>query len=105
MHRRTSIRFLLVALLALTGLTTPYAQNATPASVVPRIDVEKYTLPNGLEVILSRKPGIPMVSVNLWYHVGPANELPGRTGFAHLFEHMMFQASKHVPEDTHFKFL
>jgi zinc protease len=109
MHRRLSIRFLLVALLAVTGLTTPYAQNATPSSstpsVVPRIDVEKYALPNGLEVILSRKPGIPMVSVNLWYHVGPANELPGRTGFAHLFEHMMFQASKHVPEDTHFKFL
>ena len=46
-----------------------------------------------------------MVAVNLWYHVGPANEEAGRTGFAHLFEHMMFQGSKHVPPDTHFRFL
>ena len=46
-----------------------------------------------------------MVAVNLWYHVGPANEIPGRTGFAHLFEHMMFQGSKHVAADTHFKLL
>ena len=46
-----------------------------------------------------------MVAVNLWYHVGPANEAAGRTGFAHLFEHMMFQSSKHVPEDSHFKLL
>src|SRR6476469_247323 len=46
-----------------------------------------------------------MVAVNLWYHVGPANEEAGRTGFAHLFEHMMFQASKHVPADTYFKTL
>jgi zinc protease len=56
-------------------------------------------------VILSPKRGLPMVAVNLWYHVGPANEAPGRTGFAHLFEHMMFQSSKHVPEDSHFKLL
>ena len=46
-----------------------------------------------------------MVAVNLWYHVGPANEAAGRTGFAHLFEHMMFQSSLHVPEDSHFKLL
>jgi zinc protease len=105
MHRRASVRFLLVAVLALSGLMTSSAQNRTAPVAVPRIEVEKFTLPNGLEVILSRKTGIPMVSVNLWYHVGPANEEPGRTGFAHLFEHMMFQASKHVPEDTHFKFL
>ena len=101
MSTRASVRFLLIAVLALTGLTTPSAQNGV---TVPRIDLE-YALPNGLEVILARRPGIPMVAVNLWYHVGPANEEPGRTGFAHLFEHMMFQASKHVPEDTHFKFL
>jgi zinc protease len=107
MHTRASVRLLLIAALALTGLTTSSAQNraATGSVAVPRIDVEKYTLPNGLEVILSRRTSIPMVSVNLWYHVGPANEEPGRTGFAHLFEHMMFQASKHVPEDTHFRFL
>ena len=46
-----------------------------------------------------------MVAVNLWYHVGPANEEAGRTGFAHLFEHMMFQSSKHVPQDSYFRLL
>jgi zinc protease len=72
-------------------------------SDIPKIDFEKYTLPNGLDVILSEDHRLPLVAVNLWYHVGPANEEVGRTGFAHLFEHMMFQASKHVPADTYFK--
>src|SRR5215207_8076285 len=101
---------LLALLLSTTGLVTTGAQNApappaartAAASGVPRVTATKYLLPNGLEVILSRKPGIPMVAVNLYYHVGPANEAKGRTGFAHLFEHMMFQHSKHVPEDTYF---
>ena len=107
MHSRYSVRVLLVAVLAVAGLATSSAQNraATATVAVPRIDTEKFTLPNGLEVILSRRTTIPMVAVNLWYHVGPANEDVGRTGFAHLFEHMMFQASKHVPEDSHFRFL
>src|SRR5216683_6529773 len=64
---------------------------------LPAIKFEKYTLPNGLVVILSEDHRLPLVSTNIWYHVGPANELPGRTGFAHLFEHMMFEGSKHVP--------
>jgi zinc protease len=64
---------------------------------VPRIPFEKYTLPNGLDVILVENHRLPLTAVNLWYHVGPANEAPGLTGFAHLFEHMMFAASKHVP--------
>src|SRR5690349_17690952 len=68
-----------------------------PALDVPRLTFEKYSLPNGLDVILSADRRLPLVSVNLWYHVGPANEEAGRTGFAHLFEHMMFQGSKHVP--------
>ena len=86
----------------------PMAQQAprVPAAAdIPRLTFEKYTLPNGLDVILSEDKRLPLVAVNLWYHVGPANEEPGRTGFAHLFEHMMFQGSKHVPPDTHFKFL
>ena len=78
---------------------------ARPPSDIPQLTFEKITLPNGLEVILSQKRGLPMVAVNLWYHVGPANEAAGRTGFAHLFEHMMFQSSKHVPEDSHFQLL
>ncbi|HEX8879259.1 MAG TPA: insulinase family protein, partial [Candidatus Acidoferrum sp.] len=77
-----------------------------PASLqVPQIKFEKYKLPNGLDVILSEDHRLPMVAVNLWYHVGPANELPGRTGFAHLFEHMMFEGSRHVPGNAHFQLL
>jgi len=72
---------------------------------VPELNFEKYKLANGLEVILSEDHRLPMVAVNLWYHVGPANELPGRTGFAHLFEHMMFEGSRHVPGNSHFHFL
>ncbi len=75
------------------------------ASPTPRLDYQTFTLANGLKVILSEDRRLPMVAVNLWYHVGPANEAAGRTGFAHLFEHMMFQGSKHVAADTHFKLL
>ena len=77
---------------------------ATPLQV-PELKFEKYKLDNGLEVILSEDHRLPLVAVNLWYHVGPANELPGKTGFAHLFEHMMFEGSKHVPGTTHFQML
>ena len=69
------------------------------------LDFEKYTLPNGLEVILRKDSKLPITAVNIWYHVGPANEAAGRTGFAHLFEHMMFQASGHVPDDQYFPIL
>jgi zinc protease len=69
------------------------------------LEFEKYTLPNGLDVILRKDSRLPIVGVNLWYHVGPANETAGRTGFAHLFEHMMFQGSAHVGDDQYFKYL
>ncbi|MGE0704798.1 MAG: M16 family metallopeptidase [Vicinamibacterales bacterium] len=72
---------------------------------VPTIEFEKYTLDNGLEVILSEDHRLPLTAVNVWYHVGPANEEPGRTGFAHLFEHMMFQGSSHVTGDSHIRLL
>ncbi|MCE7959908.1 MAG: insulinase family protein, partial [Acidobacteria bacterium ACB2] len=61
------------------------------------VEFEKYTLPNGLQVILHVDRKLPIVHVNQWYHVGSKNEKPGRTGFAHLFEHLMFQGSKNVP--------
>jgi zinc protease len=77
--------------------------STAPAAGALKIDYEKFTLPNGLDVILSEDHRLPLVAVNLWFHVGPANEEAGRTGFAHLFEHMMFQGSKHVPGDLHFK--
>jgi zinc protease len=72
---------------------------------VPNLKFEKYTLPNGLEVILREDHRLPLVAVDLWYHVGPVNEKAGRTGFAHLFEHMMFEGSEHVGEKAHFKYL
>src|SRR5881392_3957112 len=82
----------------------PAAVKSAPLEV-PQLKFEKYKLKNGLEVILSEDHRLPMVAVNLWYHVGPANELPGRTGFAHLFEHMMFEGSRHVPGSSHFHYL
>jgi zinc protease len=72
---------------------------------VPRLAYEKYKLSNGLEVILLEDHRLPLVAVDLWYHVGPMKEKAGRTGFAHLFEHMMFEGSKHVGEKAHFKYL
>ena len=71
----------------------------------PTIKYEQYKLANGLQVILSEDHRLPLVAVDLWYHVGPTNERPGRTGFAHLFEHMMFQGSKHVKANEHFRLL
>jgi zinc protease len=111
MLNKSYLAILLALIVALSGVTSCIGktdageQSASAASDIPKIAFEKYTLPNGLDVILSRDQRVPMVAVNLWYHVGPANEEPGRTGFAHLFEHMMFQSSKHVPPDSHFKLL
>ncbi|MFL5469803.1 MAG: M16 family metallopeptidase [Gemmatimonadaceae bacterium] len=66
------------------------------AQSTPRIQFEKYTLPNGLEVILHEDHSTPIVAVDTWYHVGSGDEQIGRTGFAHLFEHIMFMGSEHV---------
>src|SRR6185437_8208802 len=84
---------------ALFAAAAAYAANAQtpnsePQSGVPQIVFEKYTLPNGLQVILHVDRKLPMVHVNSWYHVGSKNERVGRTGFAHLFEHMMFEGSQ-----------
>lgn len=68
-----------------------------------RIPIETERLPNGLRIVLSPDRSVPIVAVNLWYHVGSANERPGRTGFAHLFEHMLFQGSADVAANEHFE--
>jgi predicted Zn-dependent peptidase len=70
-----------------------------------RIPIETFPLDNGLFVTLSEDHTTPIVAVNLWYHVGSANEKPGRTGFAHLFEHMLFQGSAHVGSNEHFELI
>ncbi len=67
-----------------------------------QIPFERGRLDNGLDLILSPEPSAPVVAINLWYRVGSRNEQRGRTGFAHLFEHMMFQGSLNVPESRHF---
>jgi zinc protease len=69
------------------------------------IPAERHRLDNGLRVVLSPDRSVPVVAVNLWYGVGSRNERPGKTGFAHLFEHMMFQGSAHVPKNKHFELI
>ncbi len=70
-----------------------------------KIDYEKFQLSNGLDVILYQDLSLPTISINIWYKVGSANEKPGKTGFAHLFEHMMFQGSQNIPKEGHFKYI
>lgn len=70
-----------------------------------RIPIDTFRLDNGLFVTLSQDRTAPIVAVNLWYHVGSANERRGRTGFAHLFEHMLFQGSEHVGSNEHFELI
>jgi zinc protease len=90
---RSRLLPVLALLSCLAGLP---ALAQSPASL-PQVAYEKTTLPNGLDVILVEDHRLPIVAVNIWYHVGPANEAPGLTGFAHLFEHMMFAGSRHLP--------
>jgi zinc protease len=80
-----------------TLLLTLCAVGNAQAQNIPKIQFEKYTLPNGLQVILHEDHSVPLVSVNVWYHVGSGDEDVGRTGFAHLFEHIMFMGSQNVP--------
>jgi zinc protease len=72
---------------------------------ISNINYSECTLDNGLHVILHRDTSNPLVSVNIWYHVGSKDEDPGKTGFAHLFEHMMFQGSKNITKAEHFKYI
>ncbi|MBC7796796.1 MAG: insulinase family protein, partial [Pyrinomonadaceae bacterium] len=88
----------MVVLIAVSSVAT-FAQKREDKLVLPTIKTEEYVLPNGLRVVLHQDKSTPIVAVNLWYHVGSKNEVRGRTGFAHLFEHMMFQGSKHYDND------
>lgn len=94
----------LIVLLCATAHTEGSEPSAPAPSVpqqpdngLPHLKVEKYTLANGMQVILHVDRKLPMVQVNQWFHVGSKNEQPGRTGFAHLFEHLMFQGSLNAP--------
>ena len=96
----------LAACLSAFALPAFAVPNAKPAPLkLPEIKYERYTLPNGLTVLTHEDHRLPLVAVDLWYHVGPLNERAGRTGFAHLFEHMMFEGSEHVGEKAHIKYV
>jgi zinc protease len=69
------------------------------------LQIEDYKLPNGLRVVLNEDHSAPLVAINVWYHVGSKNERAGRTGFAHLFEHMLFSGSEHVGNNEHFRYV
>jgi len=87
-----------LALSCLLFLTLAGVSGRAQAPSGPNVPVRQFTLDNGLTVILHQDRTVPIVSVNMWYHVGSAHEKPGRTGFAHLFEHLMFEGSQHVKE-------
>ncbi len=85
-------------------IMTLVSYQLSPANT-EKIEFKEYNLPNGLHVILHRDNSNPLVSVDIWYHVGSKNEDTNRTGFAHLFEHMMFQGSAHVGKAEHFSYI
>src|SRR5438067_13105122 len=98
-------RLRICALAALAPAAALTAQKAPAASVTSiSIPFQKYTLPNGLTVVLSEDHSTPTVAVEVIYHVGSKNEVVGHTGFAHMFEHVMFTGSGHVPYGLHDKF-
>ncbi len=95
---RSAARLAAVGLAAATSALTP--QPARAQAPAP-LSIDSYVLPNGLKVILAEDHAAQVVTVNVWYNVGSRNERPGRTGFAHLFEHMMFQGSANVKKGDH----
>src|SRR5262245_5200397 len=82
------------AILLLTIASSVQAQPPVAAKI--EVPYTQFALPNGLRVLLHEDHSVPIVTVNTWFHVGSAREKPGRTGFAHLFEHLMFMGSGHV---------
>ena len=88
-----------------TARSLPPSTPLPPFALPEGRHLVRHQLANGLKVVLHRDPTLPLVAVNLWYHVGSKNERPGRTGFAHLFEHMLFQGSANVGTNDHFRYL
>ena len=88
------------ALLILTIMLVSSACKKAPDNDKLKISYEKYTMPNGLQVILHTDHSDPMISYAIMYHVGSSREVPGKTGFAHLFEHLLFGGSENVPTGT-----
>jgi len=101
--RRRTVVSLIALVLAATAsavaqrAAAPSATASTAGGALPEMAYTRFTLPNGMRVVLHEDHSTPVVAVNVWYHVGSMNESPGRTGFAHLFEHMMFQGFEGYP--------
>jgi zinc protease len=91
----------LAAVVLVAGLIQTATQPSSAAVRPPKLQYEITTLPNGLTLVLSEDHSTPIVHLQLWYHVGSKNEKPGRTGFAHLFEHLMLKGSKNVKPEAH----
>src|SRR5215212_6772932 len=89
----------------LTAVASPLASQSSPTAPKIRIDFTQEKLPNGLTVIYSIDRSTPVVAVEVMYNVGSKNEQVGRTGFAHLFEHVMFKGSRNVPDGAHWSLL
>jgi len=101
MRKTKNLWLIAVLVLALTSCQ----ENGKSKKGTFSVDYEKYTLANGMDVVLHQDASDPIVSVAIQYHVGSNREVPGKTGFAHLFEHMMFQQSEHVGQDQFFKII
>jgi len=101
MHQRTSQRLLLIVVSAALVGVLPWRAAVNAAVRPPKLEYQRLVLPNGLTVILHEDHSTPITHVALWYHVGSKNERPGRTGFAHFFEHLMFKGSKNVDPEQH----
>lgn len=99
-NKRRVLPVLALVLTMCCAVQPVFGQKNNSADAI-KIPFETYKLPNGLTVILSLDRATPTVAVNVWYHVGSKNEVAGRTGFAHLFEHVMFTGSGHIPYGTH----
>jgi zinc protease len=97
--RNTAGLLVLACTAAIGTLVVAQSQQSRPSTL--RIPFESYALPNGLRVVLAPNNASPTVAVTVWYHVGSKNEAKGKTGFAHLFEHVMFTGSGHVPYGVH----
>jgi zinc protease len=94
------IRFFSKIMLILAIFLSSSACKKTPDNEKLNISYEKYAMPNGLQVILHTDHSDPMISYAIMYHVGSSREIPGKTGFAHLFEHLLFGGSENVPTGT-----
>lgn len=102
---RNALQLAAMIAIALPAVAVVAPEPLLAAEAAPKIAHQRYLLPSGMEVILIEDRSTPLVAVDVWYHVGSGDEVPGKSGFAHLFEHMMFQGAKHIGEDVHFDIL